>query len=134
MKELDLTRRSFVTQSLAVVAPAMVAANSLPLVSAPAGSGAARLTVVCVGGHPDDPESGCGGTLARYAALGHRITIVYLTRGERGIAGRSLDEAAAIRTAESEAACKLLGARAVFAGQIDGATEMNHARVDAMAK
>ncbi len=23
------------------------------------------LKVVCVGGHPDDPESGCGGTLAR---------------------------------------------------------------------
>lgn len=38
-------------------------------------------------------------TLARYAALGHTVTIVYLTRGERGIAGKSLDEAARIRTA-----------------------------------
>jgi hypothetical protein len=25
------------------------------------------LKMVCVGGHPDDPESGCGGTLFRYA-------------------------------------------------------------------
>jgi len=33
----------------------------------------------------DDPESGCAGTLARYAQLGHRVTVVYLTRGERGI-------------------------------------------------
>jgi hypothetical protein len=84
-----------------------------------------KLHVVCVGGHPDDPESGCGGTLARYAALGHRVTIVYLTRGERGIPGKSLAEAAAIRTAEAERACEILGALPVFAGQTDGATEVN---------
>ena len=78
--------------------------------------------VVCVGGHPDDPESGCGGTLARYSAAGHRVTVLYLTRGEAGIPGKSHDEAAAIRTAEAEAACKILGAKPLFAGQIDGAT------------
>jgi LmbE family N-acetylglucosaminyl deacetylase len=81
-----------------------------------------RLNVVCVGGHPDDPESGCAGTLARYSALGHTATIVYLTRGEAGIRGKSHDEAAATRTAECAAACKILGARPIFAGQIDGAT------------
>jgi LmbE family N-acetylglucosaminyl deacetylase len=90
------------------------------------------LSVVCVGGHPDDPESGCGGTLAMYAAQGHRVTIVYLTRGERGVPGKSESEAAAIRTAEAETACKLIGAKPVFAGQIDGATELTRARVDAM--
>src|SRR5438552_2155959 len=78
MNERDVTRRSFVS---------VVAASALPLVPQSADSGAARLTVVCVGGHPDDPESGCGGTLARYAALGHAVTVVYLTRGERGRAG-----------------------------------------------
>lgn len=92
------------------------------------------LKIVCVGGHPDDPESGCAGTLARYAALGHRVTVIYLTRGERGIRGKSVEEAAQIRTAESEAACKIMSAKAVFAGQIDGATELNHARVDAFTK
>ena len=45
-----------------------------------------ELSVVCVGAHPDDPESGCGGTLAMYAARGHRVTVIYLTRGEAGIA------------------------------------------------
>ena len=80
------------------------------------------LKIVCVGGHPDDPESGCGGTLARYAALGHAVTVIYLTRGEAGIPGKSHDEAAAIRSAECVAACKILGAQPVFAGQIDGAT------------
>jgi LmbE family N-acetylglucosaminyl deacetylase len=93
-----------------------------------------RLSVVCFGAHPDDPESGCGGTLARYTSLGHRVSILYLTRGERGIAGKSLDEAAAIRTAEAETACRLLGAKPYFAGQIDGATELSRAHVDATAK
>ncbi len=115
MNERDLTRRGFVTQ---------VAASALPLVPAPAEPAATRLTVVCVGAHPDDPESGCGGTLARYAALGHAVTVVYVTRGERGISGKSLDEAAKIRSAECATACKIIGAKPVFFGQIDGATEV----------
>jgi LmbE family N-acetylglucosaminyl deacetylase len=114
------SRRAFIASSLA----------TLPVLSVSAegpshAEHAQQLHVVCVGGHPDDPESGCGGTLARYAALGHRVTIVYLTRGERGIPGKSLAEAAAIRTAEAERACAILGATPVFAGQIDGATEVN---------
>src|SRR5437867_2446051 len=93
-----------------------------------------RLKIVCVGAHPDDPESGCGGTLARYAEAGHTVSVIYLTRGEAGIAGRTHAEAARIRTAEAEAACKILGARPTFAGQIDGATEINQARAQALAR
>src|ERR1051326_8774780 len=89
-----------------------------------------ELKIVCVGSHPDDPESGCGGTLARYAALGHAVTIVYLTRGEAGITGTSHDEAAAIRSSECEAACKILGAKPVFAGQIDRkSTRLNSSHI-----
>ena len=84
------------------------------------------LKVVCVGAHPDDPESGCGGTLARYAGLGHRVTIIYLTRGESGIRGKSPQEAAAIRTAEAEKACQIIGAKPIFAGQIDGNTKLDN--------
>jgi LmbE family N-acetylglucosaminyl deacetylase len=51
--------------------------------SAPAPS--RKLNVVCVGADPDDPETGCGATLARYSARGHNVMIVYLTRGEVGI-------------------------------------------------
>jgi LmbE family N-acetylglucosaminyl deacetylase len=93
-----------------------------------------KLNVVCVGGHPDDPESGCGGVLARYSESGHRVSILYLTRGERGIPGKSLDEAAAIRTAEAQEACRILGAHPIFAGQIDGATELNQSRVADFSK
>jgi N-acetylglucosamine malate deacetylase 1 len=92
------------------------------------GAGAKKLKIVVAGGHPDDPESGCGGTIALYTSLGHEVTILYLTRGEAGIAGKSLQEAATIRTAECEKACEILKARSVFAGQIDGNTEINGTR------
>jgi LmbE family N-acetylglucosaminyl deacetylase len=122
MKELGSSRRRSVK--------AARAGTGLPLAapSAPddAGRGSA-VKVVCLGAHPDDPESGCAGTLARYVAAGHAVTIVYLTRGERGIEGVSDAEAATIRTAESEAACRVLGAKARFVGQINGETEATRA-------
>lgn len=80
------------------------------------------LNVVCVGAHPDDPETGCGGTLARLVADGHRVSIVYLTRGEAGIKGGDLKNTARLRSAEALKASSLLGARAYFANQIDGQT------------
>lgn len=97
-----------------------------------AGESKRTLNVVCVGAHPDDPESGCGGTLRKFAAAGHRVTIVYLTRGEAGIAGKSHTAAATIRTEEANRACRLLGANARFFGQIDGATVFDSAAVKSM--
>ena len=81
-----------------------------------------QIHVVVIGAHPDDPETGCGGTIAKLTGDGHRVTIVYLTRGEAGI--RECDHAttARIRTAEAIAGARLLGAQAVFADQIDGNT------------
>jgi LmbE family N-acetylglucosaminyl deacetylase len=107
---------------------------AIPALAAAQTGSPPRLSVACVGGHPDDPESGCGGTLARYAALGHTVTIVYLTRGEAGIAGKSHEEAAAIRSAEAEAACKILGAKPVFAGQVDGATVVDRNAAESLAR
>jgi LmbE family N-acetylglucosaminyl deacetylase len=82
--------------------------------------------IVCVGGHPDDPESGCGGTLAKLRNAGAGVTIVYLTTGEAGIPGKSHAEAAAIRKQEAIQACQVLDAKPVFAGQIDGDTVFNN--------
>ena len=92
------------------------------------------MKVLCVGAHPDDPESGCAGVLSRYAGLGHSVTVLYLTRGERGIRGKDLEEAGRIRTAESQQACRLLGAQPRYFGQIDGATEMTRAHVETMTQ
>ena len=96
------------------------------LLSQRPGTPAEKKKVVCFGGHPDDPESGCGGTLAKLARLGHEVTIIYLTTGEAGIPGKSHTEAAAIRKQEAIDASNVLKAKPVFAGQIDGDTVMNN--------
>lgn len=127
------SRREFLGSGLAALAAAPASAQPL--------------RVVCIGGHPDDPESrrdwrdagrlrlsGCGGTLALYAEAGHAVTIIYLTRGEAGIPGRSHEEAAAIRTTECEKACRILQAKPVFAGQIDGATIVDNETTQQMKK
>lgn len=138
MKHYDTSRRRFVKQAISAVPFLLAGGRAAGSQERPGGAVRGRparpLNVVCVGAHPDDPESGCGGTLARYAEAGHRVTVIYLTRGQRGIPGKSLEEAGAIRTAEAEAACKLLGAKPLFAGQVDGATEASHGRAEALAK
>jgi LmbE family N-acetylglucosaminyl deacetylase len=92
------------------------------------------LKVLVTGAHPDDPESGCGGSIGRFVSLGHEVTVLYLTRGEAGIEGISHDEAAEIRTAESIEACRVMGARPLFAGQIDGNTIINKKAYTEMAQ
>jgi LmbE family N-acetylglucosaminyl deacetylase len=112
------------------------AALGLPLV----GTGAEDtkpahpLKVIVAGAHPDDPESAAGGTIARYTDLGHQVVCLYLTRGEVGMKGKNPQETATLRTAEAEKACQILGARPLFAGQMDGSTEVNLARYDAFRK
>ena len=123
-----MTRRDVLCASTAAIA------TGVPLTAAGVAenqtTAAKQLKVVVAGAHPDDPESGCGGTMALYADAGHDVVSMYLTRGEAGIPGTSYEEAARIRTAEAEAACQIMGARAVFLGQIDGATEVNTKRYD----
>jgi LmbE family N-acetylglucosaminyl deacetylase len=127
----NLTRRKMLTSSSRIAGSL---AAGLPFLNQQAAGETAgdsrKAKVVFVGGHPDDPESGCGGTIARYSDLGHEVVILYLTRGEAGIAGKTAHDAAEIRTAEAEKACSILKARAIFAGQIDGNTELNPARYD----
>lgn len=87
-------------------------------------AGSPKKRILVIGAHPDDPESMCGGTMAKLVREGHDVVAVYMTRGERGIPGASLEEAARIRTAEAKAACKVLGCRYRFMTQIDGAGEI----------
>lgn len=81
-----------------------------------------------IGAHPDDPETGCGGTMLKLRQAGYEVVAVYMTKGERGIQGKSLDESAAIRVEEAQNACQILGARPVFMTQIDGDTHINKER------
>jgi len=124
------SRRDFIknsTLSLGLISlPSLLSAEKNPT--------AKGKKIVCIGGHPDDPESGCGGTLAKLRNAGHEVTVIYLTTGEAGIAGKSHDEAAAIRKQEAINACKVLDAKPVFAGQIDGDTIFNNEWLTKMQK
>jgi LmbE family N-acetylglucosaminyl deacetylase len=127
----DISRREALRLLMAPVGVAAVGIHPMSLLGQlrpPPG----RLKVLVVGGHPDDPESGCGGTIALYANAGHQVLILYLTRGEAGINGKSHDEAARIRTAEAERASVVLGATPRFFGQIDGDTHVDNPAYAAM--
>lgn len=63
-----------------------------------------KLDILAFGAHPDDVELGCGGTIAKEIALGKKVGIVDLTRGELGSRG-----SAEIRDKEAAAAAKILG-------------------------
>ncbi len=118
------SRRQLLRQTAAGAAGLL----ALPLPVAAAEAKAGRLKLVVFGAHPDDPESMAGGTAALFAAQGHEVVCLYLTRGEAGIEGRTRDEAAAIRTEEAKKACALLGARPRFLSQVDGAAEITRER------
>ncbi|HTF29818.1 MAG TPA: PIG-L deacetylase family protein [Flavitalea sp.] len=141
MKNDASDRRNFIKLSTL-----SLAGFSLPAANASAKEAAGRkaadgntdqkLNILCVGGHPGDPEFGCGGTLAKYSAAGHSVTILYLTRGEGWAGDKSLshEQAAALRTKEAETSCKILQANPLFAGQIDGNSEFSKKRSDEMTK
>ena len=72
-----------------------------------------KMTVMGVGAHPDDLELLCGGTLARYAALGHKVVMAHLNNGDKGHYKLSCAEIAEIRKQEAENAGKIIGAEVV---------------------
>ena len=89
-----------------------------------------RMKVVVTGGHPGDPEYGCGGTIARYTELGHEVAILYLNRGEKNCPASAQDPGAAVRVGEAHKACEILKARAIFASQCDGHAVVDNARYE----
>jgi LmbE family N-acetylglucosaminyl deacetylase len=93
-----------------------------------------KLNILCVGAHPGDPEFGCGGTMAKYSDAGHAVTFLYLTRGEAYDNNQSHERSAELRTKEAETSCKILNSRPVFAGQIDGNTELNKEQNEKITK
>lgn len=68
--------------------------------------------VLAIGAHPDDVEIGAGGILAAHAHAGDDITILTLSRGDRGGDADS-------RQNESLAAAELLGARLFMKDLVD---------------
>ncbi len=115
---LVLSRRNFLAGSTAFV----------PFLAAK------KLKVVVTGGHPGDPEYGCGGTVAKYTDLGHEVTLVYLNRGEKGCPGETAKACGATRVGEAQKACEILKAHAQFADEIDGEAIVDAAHYDAFRR
>jgi LmbE family N-acetylglucosaminyl deacetylase len=72
-------------------------------------------SVLVVFPHPDDETVSCGGTLNRFSQAGSSVTVLLLTRGERGNAAGTLDPALGeIRNAEARRAADILGASSLI--------------------
>lgn len=86
-----------------------------------------RCKILITGGHPGDPEYGCGGTVARLTALGHDVMLLYLNDG-------AWETSAAVRIAEAKKACEILKARPAYAGQTNGHAIVDNAHYEAFQK
>jgi N-acetylglucosamine malate deacetylase 1 len=89
---------------------------------------ARKLKLMVAGGHPGDPEYGCGGTVVRLTNLGHQVVLLYLNDG----AWPPTD--AATRTAEAKKACEVLKATPAYAGQTNGDAIVDNLHYEDYAK
>jgi N-acetylglucosamine malate deacetylase 1 len=63
-----------------------------------------KLDILVLPVHPDDAELGCAGTILKHIALGNKVGVADLTRGELGTRG-----SAEIRSQEAAEAARILG-------------------------
>ena len=86
------------------------------------------LKIIVAGGHPGDPEYGCGGTIFRLTSLGHQVVLLYLNNGAWP------PTPASTRIAEAGKACEILKARPLYANQENGHAIVDNAHYEAFAK
>ena len=77
------------------------------------------MNVLAVGCHPDDLEINCGGTLAKCAKRGDKITMVTLANGSAGHKVYTKEEIVRIRLEEARAAAAEIGAEYACLGLDD---------------
>ena len=85
-------------------------------------------SILIVTPHPDDSESGAGGTIARWCAEGKKVVLVVCTDGSKGTSDRSVkpEDLAKTREAETLNAAKVYGLAGVeFLRMPDQALEDN---------
>lgn len=63
-----------------------------------------KLDILVIAAHPDDAELGCGGTIVKHTALGMKVGILDLTRGELGTRGTPQT-----RDVEAKEASRIMG-------------------------
>lgn len=80
----------------------------------------APLRIICFGAHPDDCEIQAGGVAAMWSARGHKVKLVSVTNGDIGHWREAGGPLARRRTAEVEAAARVLGVTAQVLDIHDG--------------
>lgn len=84
--------------------------------------------VLVILAHPDDPEFFMGGTIAHWTQLGHQVSYLLLTKGERGVSAEYSDCEALkeIRIHEQANAARTLGVTGItYMDLPDGYLEVN---------
>jgi LmbE family N-acetylglucosaminyl deacetylase len=114
---MSITRRDVLTNSsklalglAAIVPSAQTAPGTQPAEKLPVG----KFRILVSGGHPGDPEYGCGGTIARLRSHGHDVALLYLNQGDWP------PTSVGVRLAEAQKACEILKSRRLYAGQFNG--------------
>lgn len=115
-----ISRRTLLTSGAAAGTTLITAKAQATAQSSQENSAKRKIKVIVCGGHPGDPEYGCGGTIARLSAMGHDVALLYLNDGGWP------PTPSTIRIAEARKACEILKAKPLYAGQTNG-----HAIVDA---
>jgi LmbE family N-acetylglucosaminyl deacetylase len=87
-----------------------------------------KLKVIVCGGHPGDPEYGCGGTVSRLTSLGHEVILLYLNNGGWPSTPPTT------RIAEAKKACEILKARPLYADQENGHAIVDNDHYESFAK
>ena len=121
---MEWTRRALMVRG-GMASGAIALGGISPIAALPKGR---KAKIIVAGGHPGDPEYGCGGTIASLVEQGHEVVLLYLNDGGWP------PTPAATRLAEAKRACELLGARPVYAGQTNGAAIVDNLHYEDFAR
>lgn len=97
--------------------------------------------VLCVCAHPDDEVLGCGGTIARHAASGDAVTVLFMTYGvgsrreggtdeDHRLASQALIEQIEAREAAANTAAEILGFKWFYASRAARPQPFSDQRLD----
>ncbi|HLY74022.1 MAG TPA: PIG-L deacetylase family protein [Planctomycetota bacterium] len=109
------------TRSPAILTLLLAASCAAPVPAALRGAPQdGKLRIIVFGAHPDDCEWTCGGSAARWAALGHHVKFVSCTNGDIGHWGMAGGPLANRRAAEVQNCAAILGTTSQVLDNHDG--------------
>lgn len=79
-----------------------------------------QIHIMAIGAHAGDMELTCGGVLVKHALMGHRVTLVHMTPGEKGHPILSDREYREQKISEAEEFARIIGGEAIVLDHKDG--------------